>query len=280
MQSITTYTSSRFSFPLSLSPSLLFSSVRRNLEQFDHINYIFAKNYSTYWETSRLVEDAILNKDHNNSHNRTILFYEIHATDSPSFYKLRERLKRWKDTAQRNKVPTFFFTLIRNPISYAFSHFNFFHIQYRNPTFEQVTNVTESEFLRLTLQNPQCQFLWKGEPSMRAQTKIKKVVEDGECDLVHSELIDKMDWIGTTDNMSNTTLPLLASILNIPDNYEFQHHKVTEELARNNRTSYISSSFGIENVTSETIEIVNQRSIKDFELYETAIQSERMFSDL
>ena len=169
------------------------STIRRNVETYDHINYVFAKNYSTYWDTASQVEDAIINRT--TTTNNTVLFYEIHATTAPSFYKLRKRLQRWKQTAQIHNVPFFAFTVVREPVAYAFSHFNFFHIQKRNPTFEQC-NATEDDFIRLTLYNPQCQFLFQGESSMRAQ-KVKNVkIQQDDCDNVKNEMIELFDWIG------------------------------------------------------------------------------------
>jgi len=86
------------------------TTIRRNFEKLERINHIFGKNYSTYGETAPLVEDAILHGTPNN----TILFYEIHATDAPSFFRLRKRLHRWRDTAAQNRVSVFFFTVERS----------------------------------------------------------------------------------------------------------------------------------------------------------------------
>ena len=149
------------------------TTIRRNLEQVEGIQYIFAKNYSTYNDSAPLVEDLILN----GSDKKSILVFELHATTSPSFFKMRRRLQRWRATALRNRVPVFFFSLVREPIAvsidetspfassffatdtlslsqYSFSHFNFFHLQKRNPTFERC-NATERDFLRKSIYNPQ-----------------------------------------------------------------------------------------------------------------------------
>ena len=125
------------------------TTIRRNLERIERIDYVFAKSFSMYHDTASQVEETILHGRENN----TILFYEIHATTAPSFFRLRKRLRRWRETAAQNQVPVFFFSLVREPVSYSFSHFNFFHLQKRNPSFERC-NATEHDFIRKSVFNP------------------------------------------------------------------------------------------------------------------------------
>jgi hypothetical protein len=242
------------------------TSIRRNLETVERVHHIFGKNYSTYWDTAPLVEDAILHGTQNN--NNTILFYEIHATDAPSFFKLRKRLRRWKDTAARNDVPVFFFTVVREPTSYAFSHFNFFHVQKRNPTFERC-NATEENFLRKSLFNPQCQFLFKGEPSMRLQQAKQVYIKPEECEDVHGWMMDLFDWVGTMERLSNETLPLLARMFELPANFTFQKYKV----AKDDNSTHVGEYFGMENVTSSALDSITTMSTLDTRLYESAKQN-------
>ena len=235
------------------------TTIRRNVENLDRVDYYFGRNYSTYWDTAPLVEDAILH----GTHNRSILFFEIHAKDSPSLLRLRKRLKRWRDTAAHNKVSVFFFTVLRDSLPYALSHFNFFHVQKRNPTFEQC-NATEENFLRLSLSNPQCQFLAKGESSMRAQ-KIKDVVVQPEtCEQVYDTFRESMDWVGTTERLSNETLPLLSVLLQLPSNFTFSNHRITkkEDL----------SSFEMQNLSSTALDSVLLSTTIDTMLYERALR--------
>ena len=232
------------------------TTIRRNFEKLERINYIFGKNYSAYEETAPLVEDAILNGTPNN----TILFYEIHATDAPSFFRLRKRLRRWRDTAARNNVSVFFFTVLRDPISYAFSHFNFFHVQRRNPTFERC-NATQENFLRLSLSNPQCQFLFKGEPSMRAQNLKQIYVKPEDCEEVNGLMVELLDWVGTTENLSSDTLSLLARLFQLPADRTFNKYRVTKDSG---------NFFGIENVTASALDHILSLSPLDSKLYEYA----------
>lgn len=238
------------------------TTIRRNLEPVEHIHYVFAKNYSTYYDSAPLVEDLIMNGPQNNS----ILFYEIHATTAPSFYKLRLKLKRWRNTAEYNQVPVFFFSLLRDPLSFSFSHFNFFHLQKRNKSFERCS-ATEEDFLRKSLHNPQCQFLYKGEPSMRGQkrnaTGTKVMVDSEDCQAIQASIVDLLDWVGTTEKLSTETLPLLSRVLELSPSMHWENHRVSKD-----DKNYIS--FGKENVSSSTIEEILAMSKLDADLYKAA----------
>ena len=196
------------------------TTIRRNIEQFDHIHYVFAKNYSTYWETAPLVEDMIgtengksykSNNKNEIQNNNTILFYEIHATTAPSFYKLRKRLRRWRETASRNNVTIFFFTILRSSLPYAISQ--------------------------------------------------------DECHLVQKELFDSMDWVGTTEGLSNETLPLLRNLLKLPKDFAFERYRVTTTVMKKDK-----QYFGVDNLTSFAIQSINSMSSLDIDLYESAKQ--------
>jgi hypothetical protein len=230
------------------------TTIRRNLENLDRIDYVFGRNYSAYWNEAPKVEDAILHGTKNN----TVLFYEIHAKDAPSFYKMRKRLQRWRDTAKHNKIPIFFFSLVRDPLAFSFSHFSFFHVQKRNPSFERC-NATEENFARLSLWNPQCQFLFKGELSMRAQKLKQVVVQPDECSDVQRYMWSLLDWVGTTERLSNETLPILEHLLDLPSDFVFESFKVSKESGE---------TFGRENVTSSTINTILEMSSLDTMLYE------------
>ena len=230
------------------------TTIRRNIESLDGVEYIFARDYSVYMREVAKVEDAILH----GTKNGTILFFELHANDSPSFYVMRKRLQRWRETAYENGVPIFFFSMLRDPLAFAFSHFSFFHIQERNPTFERCS-ATEENFLRLSLWNPQCQFLFKGEASMRAQNLKQIVVQFDECADVEEHMYRLLDWVGTTETLSGETLPLLAQLMNLPDDFVFRRFKVSHESGE---------TFGMENVTASSIAAIREMSALDNQLHE------------
>lgn len=236
------------------------TTIRRNLEKVERVKYIFAKNFSTYYETSPLVEQTII--QHGRGNNNTILFYEIHATTAPAFYKLRGKLKRWRTTAKRNNVPVFFFSLIREPVAYSFSHFNFFHIQERNPSFERC-NATETNFIRKSVFNPQCQFLYRGEPSLRGQNtnaRYNFTVHEHICHVIQNDMVELMDWIGSTEYLSIETIPLLSKLLNLPASFKWDNFRVGK-----NDPEHIY--FDEKNVSSLALQTIRDLNIFDTDLY-------------
>jgi hypothetical protein len=246
------------------------TSIRKNLERVERIHYVFAKNYSVYLDTVHLVEDLIAsgfpntNNFTTNGSNNKVLVYEIHASTSPSFYHLRKRLERWRESAAHYNVPIFFFTVLRSSLSFALSHFNFFHVDHRNKSFENCIP-TEENFLRLSLNNPQCQFLFKGESSMRAQKCKNLSVTSEECGLVKDSMVELLDWVGTTEKLSTETLPLLAQLLELPKDVAFENHRVTAEVMKNK-----SHYFGIESLTASSLEALKHMSHLDTNLYSHA----------
>jgi len=235
------------------------TSVRKNFEAEERVQYIFAHNRTVYNATVQIVEDAVTK----GTNNQSIIMYEIHAKDSPSFFQMRRRLKRWKHEAKLSGVPVFYFTILRDPLAYSFSHFSFFHLQERNKSFEKC-NATATNFLRLTVKNPQCQFLFKGEASMRAQRSRGWVIQPDECWEVQQEMNQLLDWVGTTEELSSQTLPLLAKLLQTTPRLQFERHRVSKETG---------ATFGRENVTTGVAEQVLDMSTLDTELYTFAKES-------
>lgn len=235
------------------------STIRRNLESVEGINYVFNKNYSQYTDSAYMVEDMISEGVRNNS----VLFYEIHASTSPSFFGMRRRLERWRETAFRNGVPVFYFSVLREPISYSFSHFNFFHLQKRNPSFERCS-ATEHDFLRKSVHNPQCQFLYKGEQSkwiQQTHDRAREVMVDSQdCNAIEEKLFELMDWVGTTEGLTRETVPMLQKILDMPETV-WPSYRVSKELR-----GY--TPFGKEDVSLNALEKISEMSSLDTKLYQ------------
>jgi hypothetical protein len=84
----------------------------------------------------------------------------------------------------------------REPLAYAFLYSNFFHEQRKNRHFKQA-EPTESNLLRWSLHNLQCQFLAQGEYSL--QKKIKQPTMPEQCEKVHNIILETMNWISMTN---------------------------------------------------------------------------------
>ncbi|VEU33657.1 unnamed protein product [Pseudo-nitzschia multistriata] len=177
------------------------------------------------------------------SQNKKLLLLELHvedpAPDFPSLVELSSTIDRWRAEADRRGVGFFSFTLVREPVAHALSFFNFFHVGNNcgrpppsrndhdawNP-FKPLSS-TESNFLKsYYANNRQCRMLSSDPQSTRAAPQVlvwRKDLINGEdlaesrqpcaIDEVHNSLFNSMDWVGTTEKLSNETLPLLTQIV-------------------------------------------------------------------
>jgi len=96
---------------------------------------------------------------------------------------------------------------------------------------------------------------------MRAQLSKQIYVKPEECEQVHGSMMELLDWVGTTERLSNETLPLLARLFELPANRTFQSYRVTKGLGE---------SLGIENVTASAVDHILSLSTLDSKLYENA----------
>ena len=72
---------------------------------------------------------------------------------------------------------------------------------------------------------------------MRGQQKnITPPVELHICTAIEENLFEIMDWVGTTEQLSNETIPLLSKLLNIPSYFIWENSRVS----KNNHVCIIS----------------------------------------
>lgn len=156
-----------------------------------------------------------LNKE---SEEKTTLL-EIHG-GSPGLREILPLIKEWREISKANNKPFFAFTTVREPVSYAKSYFKQFHL---NCTYDwceqdQFTIATEENLLMSTQPNRQC-FLLNHASSVAGMKKRFyekcKVTED-DCKDIFKAMEDNLDWIGTTENLSKDTIPLLLRMFGFP----------------------------------------------------------------
>jgi len=229
------------------------TTIRRSLDNLVNVDYLFVPGAGRYNE-SRSQVSQYLNLA--TVRRRKLLFLEIHGRDSPNLLQLVSQLKEWKAQAKTNGIPTFFFTIVREPISFAFSYFNFFHVGRPNINFDQVTP-TEANLLKYSNANPQCQFLSHGENILRLRDTPVLL----ECEGAYQALLETMDWVGTTEKMSQETLVLLQRIVqqHFPANIEFTPERVSRKLA--------NESIARSQVSQEGLQQLEDRSRLDTMLY-------------
>lgn len=232
------------------------STIRDALKHSPDVQYYFVSGAKLFEEANR---QALHYLRLRTKRPRPIFVLELHGRDSPNLLHLVQNstLQLYRRMARQQNIPVFFFTILREPLSYAVSYFNFFHVQ-RGPTsyFQQVLP-TEANLLELSLYNPQCQFLARGEFSLRERIRQRPSVD--ECQRVKAALLDNMDWVGTTEQLSNETLPLLRHIFR-KDRFEFPSMRVSSK-ARN-------ESIAISQLSSAAVTTLTQLSDIDAELYQ------------
>lgn len=143
------------------------------------------------------------------------LLLEIHG-GSPGLLELATYLKKWRNLSQLRNKPFFAFTLVREPISYAFSYFKFFHVNCTRSWCEHdQLDPTEEDAISSAIPNRQCFLLAHlsaiggMHPSFYNKCSVTKEL----CNDVYQIMREHLDWVGTTEALSNDSLPLLSHML-------------------------------------------------------------------
>ena len=97
-------------------------------------------------------------------------------------------------------------------------------------------------------------------------------VQEQNCDMIQKEIIEQMDWVGTTAKLTKETLPLLSKLLDLPTNFAFENFRVSKNLPKH-------LPFGQENVSLLAIQNIREMSIFDTSLY-TAIKNHYRYIDI
>lgn len=205
------------------SPELYFTMIRKNLD----------------WDNDCLVTLDMAKKK------KKLIMLELHveypAPHFPSLVDLAPTLHKWRKGANERGIDFFAFTLIRKPIPHALSFFNFFHVghnDFRPPpsakdhdhwnAFKPLSS-SESNFLQsYFVRNRQCRMydsdptatlyatkdlVWKRTSKEKEQHHQQNKNDSCRFDMVHNTLFEVLDWVGTTEQMQNLTLPLLTKIV-------------------------------------------------------------------
>ena len=220
---------------------------------------------------------------YNNNNNTTIFFLEKHG-NSIGLLDLKEDLQRWRKLATRRNKSFFAFTVVREPVSFAISYFRFFHL---NPNYKwteprQYTQLTDENIIDAqTIANRQCVFLSQLR-FQNGQQRMNPPVTSKECSQNTYEEVMKteLDWVGTTENLSSMTMPLLLSILTTSttrrssdDDEEENAIDFVNERTKISSSSVVSSNVNqdkrkIEKLQNSTLEYLKYVSRYDRNIYD------------
>lgn len=174
------------------------------------------------------------------------IMIEIHG-ESMGLMELSKWIQRWRELCKESGKQFFAFTLLRDPIPFSVSYFKYFHLNCTYSWCEQTQYEEPSEvnLLDSLIPDRQC-FLLTHTSSiggMHPSFYQKCQVDKERCDDTYKVMKENLDWIGTTERISEDTIPLLSYILNRENNFiETKSKKVAKELdfEQNMSKNYIS----------------------------------------
>ena len=199
-------------------------------------------------------------------HQGKVHVLEIHTY--PTFHSIVGQLQTWKhEMSHRLKIPVFAFAMVREPVSFQISSFNYLCLgRLTNPR-KHCRGVsldphnpgvpTAEHLLAFHRPNNQCSFLSEGwvDPSQRGWRLNKKSPSEEKCMSVFQNLYTYMDWIGVTSQM-NETLEVLDRVLPLASTTT----TTTTNGSSSTSQKMFSQLFTSENVSSEKLK--NPLSLK------------------
>jgi hypothetical protein len=192
---------------------------------------------------------------------KTILFLEIHGV-LPSLFGLHASYARWRTIAEKFNTTFFSFALVREPISYSVSYFNFYMAEPCSfPVCKGGLVAPSEENLDSSLLfNHQCQLFAREHWELfgERQEKFNRDVTAAECEAAYQLVLSDMDWVGTTAAMSTETLPLLTQM--------FAHNA-----AQGNNMPQINKSWKPNHVTVDSLHPSTVEHIRSMNVYDQAI---------
>ena len=207
-----------------------------------------------------------------------LVFFELHAGDAPSYLEFRTSLRQWRSKAALRHIPFFAFALVREPVSFVLSYFVYYHTAGHHRGFTYLEDPTEADFISATIANPQCLFLSRTEEAYREPpgcigdhhssrncgTKMRQNFTKAECEAVSASFSQDLDWVGTTERLSDETLKILRAVANLQSLNNIQRRRPPK---RNESTKQVNET-ALSQSTYEWLH--NNMTEWDRELYEHA----------
>jgi hypothetical protein len=194
---------------------------------------------------------------------KKILFLELHGV-LPSLFALHASYAKWRTLAERFNSTFFSFALVREPISYTVSYFNFYVAEPCSfPVCKNALMKPTEENLESTLLfNHQCQLFAREHWELFGtwQEMFERPVTAAECEAVYQLVLSDMDWVGTTKAMSTETLPLLTQMF-------ANNAKAGNKMPQINK-SWKPNHLTVDALQPETVERIRSMNVYDQAIYE------------
>jgi hypothetical protein len=223
-------------------------TIRKNFEEFAGVRMKRCRGVKLWNQLSEEIDNILTG----NTTNKDTLFIEFHG-DVPGLITLHKRLHRWRADATRHQTSFFTFTLVREPVSFYLSYFNYFWTdQCKTLCSQPIQAPTEENLLATAIPNHQA--LWLTRDSHDMNQPVTKV----EFEIVQVFMQQDLDWIGTTEEMQTTTLPLLSYML---------AQNFSSSLPAFNRMAH-TAGLKRTGLSVDTLEKLRELAPLDFELYD------------
>jgi hypothetical protein len=248
------------------------TTIRNNFQSnhlFPHVAFKTIYNY-TEWDYITPIATGLLNGTytHINGPNNTkqnTLFIEIHGLHAPGLPTLEPFLQYWRNlTTQHTSSQFFAFTIVREPLSFAVSNFNFFFAEPCSfeKCWSKLYEPTESNMLLTIRPNYQCLLMTYDHPNIFVRQNETEVKHFSTCEGAYNRWRQLLDWMGTTEAMSVETLPLLTQIL---------LSNVSMALSLSNQNEYnvkpTVKPLRVSDLSEPAMEYIRKTSIYDQEIY-------------
>jgi len=129
------------------------------------------------------------------------IFIEIHGSTNPQLFI--QKLPEWRTSLASVGIKVFAFTMLREPLSWYISAFNFLCVQGTSECGE--TAISHNGLVDSASPNPQCSFFMHGwSIPFLEQDKDHPPVTSNECYRIRQQLKRNFDWVGTTENFEET----------------------------------------------------------------------------
>ena len=129
------------------------------------------------------------------------IFIEVHGSINPQL--VIQKLPEWRTSLASVGIKVFAFTMLREPLSWYISAFNFLCVQGTSACGD--TKHSHQGLVDSASSNPQCSFFMHGwSIPFLEQDKDHPPVKPNECRIVSQQLKRNFDWVGTTENFEET----------------------------------------------------------------------------
>ena len=243
------------------------TSIRRNFEERKLFPNVRVRRILLEVKLKAIMDEIDFYVSAENTDNQTLILETHGGAGQPmSIFQLHHYVHEWRWKAKANNKNVFFFTILREPTSFYVSYFNYFNHPGCELSWcdEPVMNLTEENLVKSIVPDRQCLYLARKHHNKVVNLEFPVTTQ--ECESAYTLLKADVDWVGTTETMQNSTLPLLTFMLtgdvNVARSFE-QFNKVEKHTS-------IKNPLSLNSLSEESLQRIRLASELDRYLYNSA----------